>query len=205
MAEAAGLAENMAMTTPSASAGRARIVHPVPEHLSADLLIGVCFALLFTFCVSIPLGWPGIVEALAFVAVFVAMTWLSWLRTSVRFEPDQVVITRLLLPNQRIPWSRVRQSNIEAVFDDDDDDRILYRYARLALLRDPNKPPTPMPTTLPEYRRWRHRTYRDVSVLVRFPNSPDAGPPRGRFAEVILRNRDIVRSEFAAHGHPLDE
>jgi hypothetical protein len=52
-----------------------------------------------------------------------------------------------------------------------------------------------MPTTLPVYRAWRRRTYRDVSVLVRFPNSPDAARPTGRFAEVIPRNQDIVRSE----------
>ncbi|HEY4454103.1 MAG TPA: hypothetical protein VGN81_07325 [Pseudonocardiaceae bacterium] len=192
------------MTTPSASAGRARVVHPVPEHLAADLLTGTCFALLFTFCVSIPLAWPRLVEALAFVLVFAGLTWLSWLRTSVRFEPEQVVITRLLLPNQHIPWSRVRQSHIDTVLDDDGE-RILYRYARLALLRDPDAPPAPVPTTLPEYRNWRRRTYRDISVLVRFPNSPDAGPPTGRFAEVILRNRDIVRGEFAAHGFPLEE
>jgi hypothetical protein len=204
VAEAAGPAENVRVTTPSASAGRTRIVHPVPEHLAADLLTGVCLALLFTLCVSIPLAWPGIVEALAFVAVFAGLTWLSWLRTSVRFEPEQVVITRLLLPSQRIPWSRVHQSHIDTVLDEDGE-RILYRCARLALLRDPDRLPTPVPTTSPGYRNWRRRTYRDVSVLVRFPNSPDAGPPTGRFAEVILRNRDIVRCEFAAHGFPLEE
>lgn len=204
MAEAAGLAENVRVTTPSAAAGRARVVHPVPEHLAADLLTGACFALLFTFCVSIPLAWPGLAEALAFVVVFAGLTWSSWLRTSVRFEPDRVVVTRLLRPSQRIPWSRVCQSHIETVLDDDGE-RILYRYARLAVLRDPDTPPTPMPTTPPEYRTWRRRTYRDVSVLVRFPNSPDAAPPSGRFAEVILRNREIVRSEFTAHGFPLAE
>ena len=175
----------------------------MPEHLSADLLVGVCFALLFTFCVSVPLRWPAVLEALAFAVVFAGLTWLSWARTSVRFETDQVVITRLLLPRQRIPWSRVRQSHIDTVYDDDTE--VLYRHARLALLRKPDEPPGPMPTTSREYRRWRRRTYRDVSVLVRFPKSPDAPGPTGRFAEVILRNRDIVRAEFAAHGHPLQE
>lgn len=174
----------------------------MPEHLAADLLTGVCFALLFTFCVSVPLAWPGPVTALVFVVVFAGVTWLSWLRTSVRFEPDRVVITRLLLPNQHIPWSGVCQSRIDTVLDDDGE-RVLYRYARLAVLRDPDKPPAPMPTTPSEYRTWRRRTYRDVSVLVRFPDSPDAAPPTGRFAEVILRNREIVRSEFTAHGFPL--
>jgi hypothetical protein len=53
---------------------------------------------------------------------------------------------------------------------------------------------------VPEYRSWRRRTYRDVSVLARFPNSPDAAPPTGRFAEVIPRNQDIVRGEFTEHG-----
>ncbi len=176
----------------------------MPEHLSADLLVGVCFALLFTFCVSIPLKLPVAVKALAFGATFAGLTWLSWLRTSVRFEPDQVVITRLLLPDQRIPWSRVHQSHIDTVHDDDGD-QVLYRHARLTLLRRPGVPPDPMPSTPREHRRWRERTYRDISVLVRFPNSPNAAPPRGRFAEVIERNRDIVRSEFAAHGHPLTE
>lgn len=176
----------------------------MPEHLSADLLVGVCFGLLFTVCVSIPLSWPSVFEALAFAVVFLSLTWLSWTRTSVRFEPDQVVITRLLRPHQRIPWSRVRQSHIDTVYGDGGGE-ILYRYARLALLRDPDVSPDPMPATLPEYRRWRQQTYRDVSVLVRFPNSPDATPPKGRFADVILRNRDIVRDEFAAHGFPLAE
>lgn len=208
MAGPVGLAENMAcdsaMTSPSASAGRARIVHPVPEHLSADLLVGACAALLVTFGVSIPLSWPSALAVLAFAVVFVGLTWLSWARTSVRFEPDQVVITRLLRPAQRIPWSRVRQSHIDTVYDDGGDE-VLYRHARLAVLRDPIRPPDPMPTTPPEYRRWRQKTYRDVSVLVRFPNTPDAAPPKGRFAEVIRRNRDIVRVEFAAHGFPLAE
>jgi hypothetical protein len=176
----------------------------VPEHLSADLLVGACFALLFTFCVAIPLRWPSAFEALAFVAVFLTLTWLSWTRTSVRFEPDQVVITRLLRPAQRIPWSRVRQSRIDTVYDDGGDE-VLYRYARLALLRNPDRPPDPMPTTPAEYRHWRQQTYRDVSVLVRFPNSAQATPPKGRFADVIRRNRDIVRAEFAAHGFPLAE
>jgi hypothetical protein len=176
----------------------------VPEHLSADLLVGVAFALLFTFCVSIPLRLPAVVTALAFAAILAAFTWLSWLRTSVRFEPDQVVITRLLRPNQRIPWSRVRQSQVDTVYADGRD-QILYRHAQLAMLRDPDQPARPMPTTPREYRRWREQTYREVSVLVRFPNSPEATPPSGRFADVIQRNRDIVRSEFAAHGHPLKE
>lgn len=175
----------------------------MPEHLSADLMVGVCSALLFTFCVSMPLRWPAVAEVLAFAAVFAGLTWLSWVRTSVQFETDQVVITRLLLPRQRIPWARVRQSHIDTVYGDGSD--VLYRHAQLALLRNPDEPPGPVPTSLPEYRRWRRRTYRDVSVLVRFPKSPDAPPPKGRFAEVILRNRDIVRTEFAAHGHPLQE
>ncbi len=204
MAGPGGHAENVGVTPPSASAGRARVIHPVPEHLSADLLVGVAFGLLFTFCVSIPLGLPVVVTALVFAALLAAFTWLSWLRTSVRFEPDQVVITRLLRPNQRIPWSRVRQSQIDTVYADGRD-QILYRHAQLAMLRDPDRPPRPMPTTPREYRRWREKTYREVSVLVRFPNSPDAAPPSGRFADVIARNRDIVRSEFAAHGHPLRE
>lgn len=180
----------------------------MPEHLSADLLVGVCFALLFTFGVSVPLRWPAVLEVLAFAAVFAGLTWLSWARTSVRFETDQVVITRLLLPRQRIPWSRVRQSHIDTVYaayTRDGGSEVLYRHAQLALLRKPDEPPGPMPTTSREYRRWRRRTYRDVSVLVRFPKSPDAPGPSGRFAEVILRNRDIVRAEFAAHGHPLNE
>jgi hypothetical protein len=193
----------MAVTTPSA-AGRARVVHPVPEHLSADLLLGVCFAALFTVSVPVPLRWPSVLKVLAFAVVFIALTWLSWARTSVRFEPDQVVITRLLWPHQRIAWSRVRQSHIDTVYGDGGD-QVLYRHARLALLRRPDVPPDPMPSALPEYRRWREKTYRDVSVLVRFPNSPDAAPPKGRFAKVILRNRDIVRTEFAAHGFPLPE
>jgi hypothetical protein len=192
------------VTPPSASAGRARVVHPVPEHLSADLLVGVAFAVLFTFCVSMPLKLPAVVSVPAFAAILAAFTWLSWVRTSVRFEPDQVVITRLLRLNQRIPWSRVRQSQIDTVWANGRD-QILYRHAQLAVLRDPDAPPGPIPTTPREYRRWREKTYRDVSVLVRFPNSPDAAPPQGRFAEVIERNRDIVRSEFAAHGHPLKE
>lgn len=191
------------MPAPSASPGRARVVHPVPEHLSADLMVGVCFALAFTFCVAVPLRWPVVVEMLAFAAVFAVLTWLSWVCTSVRFEPDQVVITRLLVPRTRVPWSRVSQSRIDTVYDDGAD--VLYRHAQLALLRNPDEQPEPIPATSPEYRRWRRRTYRDVSVLVRFPNSPDAPRPTGRFAEVILRNRDIVRSEFAAHGHPLKE
>ncbi|HEX4224052.1 MAG TPA: hypothetical protein VHZ97_16910 [Pseudonocardiaceae bacterium] len=152
----------------------------MPEHLRADLLMGMCFALLFTFGVSIPLGWPSALEAFAFV----------------------VVITRLL--RQRIPWSRVRQSHIDTGYDDGGDE-VLYRYVRLALLRNPDRPYDPMPSTLPEYRHWRQQTYRDVSVLVRFPNSTQAAPPKGRFAEVIRRNRDIVRAEFAAHGFPLEE
>ena len=175
----------------------------MPEHLSADLMVGVCSALLFTFCVSIPLHWPTVFEVLAFAIVLAGLTWLSWLRTSVRFETDQVVITRLLLPRQRIPWSRVRQSHIDTVYDDGSE--VLYRHAQLALLRNPEQPPDPMPTTQPEYRRWRRKTYRDVSVLVRFPKSADAPDPKGRFADVILRNRAIVRAEFAAHGHPLQE
>jgi hypothetical protein len=144
-----------------------------------------------------------VIEVLAFAAVFAGLTWLSWMRTSVRFETDQVVITRLLVPRRRIPWSRVRQSHIDTVYDDGAE--VLYRHAQLAMLRNPDKQPDPMPATLPEYRRWRRRTYRDVSVLVRFPKSPDAPGPKGRFADVILRNRDIVRAEFAAHGHPLNE
>jgi hypothetical protein len=204
LADPARLAENVVVTPPPASTGRARVVHPVPEHLSADLLVGVCFALLFTFGVSIPLKLPVWVKVLAFAAIFAGLTWLSWLRTSVRFESDQVVITRLLRPSQRIPWSRVRQSHIDTIYADDGD-QVLYRHAQLALLRKPGAAPDPMPATPREYRRWRDKTYRDVSVLVRFPNSPAAAPPKGRFAEVILRNRDIVRSEFAAHGHPLKE
>lgn len=149
-----------------------------------------------------------VVAALAGAAVAVT----SWLRTSIQFTADDLAFTMLLWP-RRIPWADVRRVTLQDSYDSDaDPEEVTHRRVLIRYRRDPGSPVPPVPTVFGEFRIWERTGFRMMSLPLFFRVPEDqftsAGGPRrpltwiGRRSD---RQREIIREEFAARGHPLPE
>ena len=169
------------------------------------------------FSGSVLLGICGIAGAPAAVQVAVgllagAAVWVaSWLRTSIQFAADDLVVTVLLRP-RRISWARV--SSVTFVDTYEDDARASQATARrihVRYRRDLTIPTGPVPTTLGEYRPWARTHFRELTLPLAFRPAADpldSGParaPRTWFGRHAERQRQVIRREFAARGFSLPD
>jgi hypothetical protein len=169
--------------------------------LSGAVLLGICsFA-------GAAAGVQVAVGVLAGAAVWIA----SWLRTSIQFTRDDLVVTVLLWP-RRIPWARV--SSVTFVSAHEDDARpaqVTARRVHVSYRRDLSAPTGPVPTTLGEYRPWARLHFRTLTLPLAFPpavGAVDSGParaPRTWFGRHADRQRQLIRREFAGRGYSLPD
>jgi hypothetical protein len=174
-------------------------VWPLPDHLGVDLIVGI-FAGLLIFVVAVaPFGPPIVLLVPIIVGLIAAITLLSFLVTSIRFDTDHVVITRLWRTRQRIPWTRIAEITSVSQDHNDSDDVAIWRCAALMVYRNPDVPPEPTPTKPGELRRWQRQTYRTVLLPVHLPDR-SAPRPRGPLGRLTARSRELVLAELTAHG-----
>jgi hypothetical protein len=152
-------------------------------------------------------GLPAAVQALSLVAG--AAVWIgSWLRTSIRFTADDLVVISMLRPRS-VPWSRVAGVSLSDMADDDTG-RVTGRRLSVRYRRDAEPPAEPMPTVSGEWRAWDRRHFRTMSLPVLFPPSLDEidyipSEPRTWIGRRGNRQREIIRAEFAARGYSLPD
>jgi hypothetical protein len=169
--------------------------------LSGAVLLGVCNLA----------GAPASVQVAVWV-VFGAGVWItSWLRTSVRFTTDALVVTVLLWP-RRVPWERVSSVTFGHLHEDDARPaEVASRRVHVSYRRDLSTPTGPVPTTLGEFRPWARLHFRTLSLPLSFPPPADAADsrptrgPRTWFGRHAERQRQIIRREFAARGYSLPD
>lgn len=90
---------------------------------------------------------------------------------------------------------------------------VTYRRVLIRYRRDPGSPLPPMPTAFGEYRIWARTHFLPVSLPLFFRVPADELPvgaaeprqPRTWIGRRADRQREIIREEFAARGHPLPE
>lgn len=138
------------------------------------------------------------------------MVWIaSWLRTSIQFTADDLVVTMLLRP-RRIPWAHVAGVTLLDMWDADSD-RVTHRRLDVRYRRDPSTPTGPVPTVFGEYRAWARIHFRTLSLPLTFPPAADsmdsymARTPRTWIGRHANRQRQIIRREFAARDYPLPD
>jgi hypothetical protein len=169
--------------------------------LSGAALLGICgFA-------GAPAGVQVAVGVLAGAAVWIA----SWLRTSIQFTRDDLVVTVLLRP-RRIPWARVSSVGfVDAYEDDAHPAQTTARRVHVSYRRELSTPTGPVPATLGEYRPWARIHFRTLTLPLAFPpavgssDSPSLRAPSTRFGRHADRQRQIIRREFAARGYTLPD
>ena len=169
---------------------------------SGAVLLGICGG------AGAPTGVQVAVGVLAGAAVWIA----SWLRTSIKFAADDLVVTVLLWP-RRVSWARVSSVTFVDTYADDDasPSRVTVRRIHVRYRRDLSTPTGPVPTTLGEYRPWARLHYREVTLPLTFRPAADpldsrpARAPRTWFGRHADRQRQIIRREFAARGFSLPD
>jgi hypothetical protein len=172
-------------------------VWPLPDHLGVDLIVGI-FAGLLVFVIAVaPFGPPIVLLVPIILGLIAAIALLSFLVTSIRFDADHLVITRLWRTRQRIPWAHI--AKISSVSHDDDDDVAIWHCASLLVYRHPGVPPEPKPTRLGEFSRWQRQTYRTILLPVHLPDR-SADRPRDPLGRLATRSRELVLAELAEHG-----
>lgn len=147
-----------------------------------DFIVGF-FAGLIALVICDVAGAPTVVIAGAALLSGAVVWAASWLRTSIRFTADQLVFTGLLRAH-RIPWDQVLRVTLQAMYEHDTDEvtqqRLEIRYSRgnrFGLVTLPLLFPPDGPSPGVSARGWPHRR--------------------------ADRQRQIIRQELAAHGHPL--
>jgi hypothetical protein len=144
-------------------------------------------------------------------AITVAGTAVLWavllLRPSVRFTPDELVVT-LTFSRHRIAWAAIRDLTLDEITDSDSD-TVNHRLIRIRYLRDPGNPPPPTPTRLGDYRQWDRAHFRTLRLPLAFPPpQPDRSSRterNTRFRRRLRRQRETILRELAARGYHLPE
>jgi hypothetical protein len=183
----------------------------MPGALGAGVLLGF-FSGLVLAGVLVGIGVPfgpalGTAWNLVFAAIWLGggavLAALSWRVTSLRFEADQLVITRPTGRRRRIPWEHVH--SVQAHTSTDEDGDVRARWLSLTVRRNPDVPvpPLPDPLTLGAFREW-HRAYlRDVPLGVSLARRPvDA---RTRFGRLRHQTRQVVYRELTARGFEVPD
>lgn len=119
-----------------------------------DLLIGFLWGMLL-FLVTNLAGAPKAVQAAAMLSGIVVWLW-SWWRTTIRFTPDELLVTRLIAPHH-VPWYRVTNVSLYDMFDSDTD-RVTGRRVDVRYRRGAEPPVEPMPTVFGDWRVWNRST-----------------------------------------------
>jgi hypothetical protein len=153
---------------------------------------------------------PIFTYLLIFDWLFGFVVWVaSWLRTSIQFTADDLVVTMLLWP-RRIPWTHVVGVTLLDM-GDSDSDRVTHRRLDIRYRRDPATPTGPVPTVFGEYRAWARIHFLSLSLPLTFPPAADsmdsylARTPRTWIGRHANRQRQIIRREWPARGYPLPE
>lgn len=177
--------------------------------LNFDGLLGfLTGAALFGICnlAGAPVGVQT-VGALTGGVVWIA----SWLRTSIKFTADDLVVTMLLRPC-RIPWARVERVTMLGMCEDDaDSDRVTRRRLEIRYRRDASTSADPVPAVFSEYRAWAQIHVRTLSLPLTFPPAADsmdsnaARAPRTWMGRHANRQREVIRREFAARGYSFPD
>jgi hypothetical protein len=171
-----------------------------------DLIIGFLWGM-FLFVITNLAGAPTFVQALAMLSGIVV--WLySWWRTTIKFTPAELIVTRLIAPHH-VPWYRVTNVSLYDMWDSDTD-QVTGRRIDVRYRREAEPPVEPMPTVFGEWRIWNRKYFRSLALPVFFrpPEDPFNYVPReprtwlGRYTN---RQRQIIRAEFAARGYDLPE
>jgi hypothetical protein len=171
-----------------------------------DLLIGFLWGMLL-FLVTNLAGAPKAVQAAAMLSGIVVWLW-SWWRTTIRFTPDELLVTRLIAPHH-VPWYRVTNVSLYDMFDSDTD-RVTGRRVDVRYRRGAEPPVEPMPTVFGDWRVWNRRYFRSLALPVFFPPGLDdidyvPREPRTRLGRYTRRQRQTIRTEFAARGYELPD
>jgi hypothetical protein len=169
--------------------------------LSGTALLGVCNLA----------GAPAGVQVAVWVVCGAAVGVASWLRTSIRFCADDLVVTMLLWP-RRVPWARASSVTFSDQYEDDARPvEATSRRVHVSYRRDPSTPTGPVPATLGEFRPWARLHFRTVRLPLAFPPPADSAAsrpsraPRTWFGRHADRQRQIIRREFDARGYPLPD
>ena len=171
-----------------------------------DLIIGFLWGMLL-FLVTNLAGAPTAVQAAAMLSGIVVWLW-SWWRSTIRFTPDELQVTRLIAPHH-VPWYRVTNVSLYDMWDSDTD-RVTGRRVDVRYRRGAEPPVEPMPTVFGDWRIWNRRYFRSLALPVFFPPPEDpfgyvARAPRTWFGRYINRQRATIRAEFATRGYQLPE
>jgi hypothetical protein len=133
------------------------------------------------------LGAPGGVTATAALLAGAAVWLASWLRTSIRFTPSDLVTTKLLR-SHRIPWADVIRVSLQDMHEHDTDE-VTQRRLDIGYRRETRVGHVALPLFFPP-----------------LDCSPGTGGSRRGWARRRAdRQREIIRAELAAHGHPLPD
>lgn len=186
-----------------------RTVHPMPGALLAGGILGFLGGLALAGIVvgvGVPLGpplggWWNLVFAGVWLGGGALLAALSWRANTLRFEPDHLVITRATGLRRRIPWAHVHGIGTGSSFDEDGD--VVSRWLTVQVLRHPERPLPPSPSTLGEFRVWRREYIRSFSLNVPLAVKPvDSASRRGR---TRYRTRRIVTGELESRGFRIPE
>lgn len=184
-------------------------VRPMPDALAAGIVLGFFGGLVLAGVVvgiGVPVGPPlGAWWKLVFAALWLGggavLAALSWRATSLRFEPDQFVITRPTGWRRRIPWEHVRSVN--AVTSTNEDGDVTGRWLTLTVLRHPEVPVPEMPMVFGDFVAWQRQHFRTVRLGVRLADK--AVDARNRFGRMRQRTRGSVRQELESRGFEVPD
>jgi hypothetical protein len=182
-------------------------IRQMPAAIFSGAILGVLAGVALAGLVvgiGVPLGPPldkawNLVFALVWLVGGAAIGTLSWWGRRLRFEPDELVITRPTGRRRHIRWEHVESVGIATAKNEDGD--LVQRWLTVTVLRHPETPVPPTPTVLGEFRAWRKQHFRTVRLGVAMPvKATDA---HSKFTFMALKVRTEVLRELELRGFQL--